>query len=253
MTRKPDPTRNSTTGTSLADAKAGGEVAAKKSSTGEISAFLRQASRNNPIGTGRIVFALDATMSRQPTWDRAMRLQGSMFEAVSEASGPDGRNGLSVQLVYFRGYGECRASKWVIRSDALRDLMTGIDCRGGQTQIGKVLSHVNKEAKVRKVDALIFIGDAMEENVDTLCQKAGEIGMKGTRCFFFQEGHDPGTERAFKEMARLTKGAWFRLGPNSASELAELLGAIAVYAKGGLKALEAGRSAPNRKLLSQLK
>jgi hypothetical protein len=31
----------------------------------------------------RLVFALDATASRQPTWDIAMQLQGEMFEEVS--------------------------------------------------------------------------------------------------------------------------------------------------------------------------
>lgn len=242
----------STTGKYPAKAGVGGSdaLAPSKSSASEISSFLKSASKANPTGAGRIIFALDATMSRQPTWDRAMRLQASMFEAVSDAGG---ENGLSVQLVYFRGYNECRASKWVIRSAALRDLMTGIECRGGQTQIGKVLTHANKEAAKGKIDALVFIGDAMEENVDLLCQRAGEIGMKGTRCFFFQEGADRVTENAYKEMARLTRGAWFRLGPNSAKELADLLGAIAVYARGGLKALQASKKAPDRKLLGQLK
>lgn len=231
------------------DAKAGA-VTRRKSSASEITSFLKTASQANPVGAGRIIFALDATMSRQPTWDRAMRLQASMFEAVS---GAGGESGLNVQLVYFRGYNECRASKWVIRSSALRDLMTGIECRGGQTQIGKVLTHANKEAAKGKIDALVFIGDAMEENVDLLCRKAGEIGMKGTRCFFFQEGNDPVTENAFREMARLTRGAWFRLGPNSAKELAELLGAIAVYARGGMKALQASKKTSDRKLLGRLK
>jgi hypothetical protein len=225
------------------------DVATDRSNTSEISAFLKDARKTDPTGSGRIIFALDATLSRQPTWDRAMRLQASMFETVSQAGGS---GGLSVQLVYFRGYNECRASKWVIRSNALRDLMTGIDCRGGQTQIGKVLAHARKESTKSKVDALIFIGDAAEENIDALCQKAGELGIKGTRCFFFQEGIDREAERAFREMARLTKGAYFRLGSDSAKELAELLGAIAVYAKGGLKALQASRKTPERKLLGQM-
>ena len=130
--------------------------------------------------------------------------------------------------------------------------MTKIDCRGGQTQIGKVLSHASKEGSTSKVDALVFIGDAIEENVDDLCRKAGELGIKGTRCFFFQEGQDVTTERAFREMARLTRGAYFKLGSNSAKELAELLGAIAIYAKGGYKALESSRSNEAKKLLTQL-
>lgn len=227
--------------------RSSGDLTEKTSSAAEITAFLKEAKRTDPAGAGRLIFALDATMSRQPTWDRAMQLQASMFDAVGKAGG------LSVQLVYFRGFGECRASKWVINAKALRDLMTGIDCRGGRTQIGKVLSHALKENKKQKVSALVYIGDAMEEDVDVLCDRAGELGMKGTRSFFFQEGGDPIAERAFREIARLSNGAYFKLGPNSAGELAELLGAIAVYSKGGLKALGQSREAGARALLTQMK
>jgi len=212
---------------------AGNAVREAPSSTAEITSFLAQARRSDPRSAGRLVFALDATMSRQPTWDAACRIQASMFDAVGKVGG------LGVQLVYFRGFGECRASKWVMNAAALRGLMTGIDCRGGQTQIAKVLSHVKKENASRKVDALVYIGDAMEENPDQLAQLAGELGLKGTRAFVFQEGHDAAAERTFREITRLTGGAWFRLGPNSARELGELLGAIAVYASGGRPALEA--------------
>lgn len=218
----------------------------KPSSRSEIADFLKQAGRTNPAGAGRLIFALDATMSRQPTWDRAMEIQASMFDAVDRAGS------LSVQLVYFRGYGESRASKWVMNARALRDLMTGIDCRGGQTQIGKVLTHAIRETGREKVAALVFIGDAMEEDIDALCARAGELGLKGVRAFFFQEGRDPVAERAFREMARLTGGAWFRLGPNSADELARLLGAVAAYARGGLKALSRDRSREAQLLLEQM-
>lgn len=221
------------------------------SSSGEIAAFLKTARQSNPTGAGRLVFALDATMSRQPTWDRAMNIQGAMFDAVGRSSG--GKAPLSVQLAYFRGFGECRASKWVINASALRDLMTQIDCRGGQTQIGKLLAHVERESVKHKVDALVFIGDAMEEDVDSICERAGRLGLKGTRCFLFQEGNDPVAERAFREIARLTRGAYFRLGPDSARELADLLAAVAVYARGGLKALESANSGRARLLLEQLR
>ncbi len=217
------------------------------SSTKDIDAFLKVARKTDPTQSGRLIFALDATMSRQPTWSRAMVIQASMFDAVGRAGG------LSVQLVYFRGVGECRASKWVINSEALRDLMLGIHCRGGQTQIFKILSHAHRETDKHKVSALVFIGDALEENVDILCQKAGELGLKGVRCFFFQEGHDWAAEHGFREMARLTGGAYFRLGPDSANELAKLLGAVALYAHGGLKALTSDNRREARLLLEQMK
>lgn len=219
----------------------------EKSTSREIGAFLKAAGEAAAAQSGRLIFALDATMSRQPTWDQAVTIQASMFDAVGKAGG------LSVQLVFFRGIDECRASKWVINAAALRDLMLGIQCLGGQTQIGKVLDHACRETARAKVSAMVFIGDAIEEDLHLLCQKAGELGMKGVRCFFFQDGYDVEAEKGFRKMARLTGGAYFRLGPGSAKELAELLAAVAVYARGGLKALESSGRREARLLLDQMK
>jgi hypothetical protein len=219
----------------------------ERSSSSEIASFLKAVGDAGLAQSGRLIFALDATNSRQPTWDRAMTIQSSMFDAVAKAGG------LSVQLVYFRGFDECRASKWVINAAALRDLMLGIKCRGGHTQIAKILNHAYRETTKEKVSALVFISDAIEESVDSLCQKAGELGLKGVRCFFFQEGHDVTAENGFREMARLTGGAYFRLGPDSAKELAELLSAVAIYAQGGLKALSSSDRNQARLLLQQMR
>lgn len=219
----------------------------ERSTSQEITSFLKAAAQKDITKSGRLIFALDATMSRQPTWDRAMVIQAAMFDAVGKAGG------LSVQLVYFRSIDECRASKWVINAAALRDLMEGIQCRGGHTQIEKILKHANRETGKSKVSALVFIGDAIEESIDSLCQLAGELGLKGVRCFFFQEGLDVIAERGFREMARLTNGAYFRLGNDSAKELAELLGAIAIFTRGGFKALSTSRQDGAKLLLDLLK
>lgn len=222
------------------------EALQERSSSGEIAAFLKAAGLAALSQSGRLIFALDATMSRQPTWDSAVTIQASMFDAVGKAGG------LSVQLIFFRGIDECRTSKWVINAAALRDLMLGIQCLSGQTQIAKVLDHACRETVKAKVSALVFIGDALEENIHLLCQKAGELGLKGVRCFFFQEGDDVTAEKGFQEMARLTGGAYFRLGPDSARELAELLAAVAVYARGGLQALSDSGRREARLLLEQM-
>ena len=198
-------------------------------------------------GQGRLVFAMDATMSRQPTWDRALSIQGQMFMEAKKAGG------LAVQLVYFRGFNECRASRWVKDPEALAHLMTKVDCRGGNTQIGKVLSHVKAEAKNGKINAVIFVGDACEENIDGLCQSAGEIGLLGVPFFMFQEGDDATAERVFKEVAKLSRGAYFKLDSAAPQVLADLLSAVAVYASGGKMALETKHSSAARALLQQLK
>ena len=162
--------------------------------------------------------------------------------------------GLDVQLVFFRGFKESKASKWVSDPEALARLMTKVDCRGGNTQIARILRHIRKEADSSPVNAVVYVGDAMEENIDLLCQKAGEIGLLGVPMFMFQEGLDPIAERAFREIARLTRGAYFRFDRSSARQLRELLSAVAVYAAGGRAALEnyAGKSGEGRKLLEQL-
>lgn len=198
---------------------------------------------------GRLVFALDATMSRQPTWDLACQIQGEMFRAA------DSVGGLKIQLVYFRGLGECRASRWVEDGTALARIMTGITCQGGRTQIRKVLAHALKEARREKVNAVVYVGDCMEENVDLLCERAGELGLLGTPVFLFQEGGDPAASRAFAEIARLTRGAHLRLDPGAADQLKKLLQAVAAYASGGRQALlaRAERDAGARLLLSHMK
>jgi hypothetical protein len=192
-----------------------------------------------------MIFALDATQSRQPTWDVACQIQGEMFQAV-------GAIGLEIQLLYFRGLNECRASQWVSNGKILADLMSRIDCRTGKTQIEGVLNHALRECKQEKV-TLAYVGDAMEESIDQLCKIAGELGMHGTRAFLFQEGADVATTSAFREIARLTKGAHCYFSPGAAQELAALLCAAATYAAGGLKALSASQSVGAVKLLQQLK
>ncbi len=236
---------------------AASQAPAQTSDQSDIASFLAKAKAARPPAGGRggLVFAMDATMSREHTWDQALHIQAQMFDSVAS------KGGLDIQLVYFRGYGECRASRWVNSPAALRDLMTAITCQGGQTQIGKVLSHVRKEAAKRnptnkdrsRVDACVFVGDAMEEDVDALCHKAGQLAVLGVPCFMFQEGHDPIAERAFREIARLTGGAFVRFGPGSAAKLAELLKAVARFAAGGRHALSSSGSAEDRLLLGQIK
>ena len=91
--------------------------------------------------------------------------------------------------------------------------------------------------RAQKVQALVFVGDAMEEKIDDLCAAAGELGLLGVPAFMFQEGDDAVAEQAFREIARLSRGAYCRFDPGAAHELAELLRAVAAYAAGGMKAL----------------
>ena len=203
-------------------------------SSDDVSAFLSKVAsipRSAKSGGGRIIFALDATASRQPTWDQASHIQAEMFKETEQLGG------LEVQLLFYRGYGECKASKWLTDTKTLLRHMTGVTCLAGRTQLHRVLDHAAKEARVRKVDALIFVGDAMEEDIDAVGHKAGELGLLGLPCFMFHEGQDPISWNAFQQIARLSGGACCRFDPSAARQLRDLLAAVAVYAAGGRAAL----------------
>ena len=235
MSREPTkPKSGSDVSATPASGKSGALPEANTSASEDIAAFVAKAramSPNTPGAKGRLVFALDATMSRQPTWDMACTLQADMFrEAAAIGS-------LDIRLVYYRGLNECRASAWISDTAHLARLMGGIACQGGNTQIGKVLSEARREAVASGVRAVVFVGDAMEEPVDDLCAKAGELGLLKVPMFMFQEGHDVVAEQAFREIARLTGGARCRFDPGAAGQLRDLLRAAAAYAAGGRGAL----------------
>ena len=223
------------------------------SSSGDVDAFLRDLNRAPAVrpggGRGRLIFALDATASREPSWDRACRIQGEMFEATAALGG------LDVRLVFYRGFAECKASRWMQSADDLHRAMRAVSCIGGETQIERVLAHAIAETKQRRINALIFVGDAMEEKADHLCQLAGELGLLGTPVFVFHEGNEATAAAAFRQIAKLSRGAYLSFDLASADRLKELLAAVAVYAAGGYRALadySAKRGGDIRLLTAQL-
>ena len=207
-----------------------------RSSQGEVDAFLAKVAETPPPRTagrrGRLLFAMDATASREPTWDTACEIQGQMFEATASMGG------LDIQLCFYRGYREFEAGRWLSDSKALLADMTAVRCAGGMTQIERVLDHAVAETRRQRINALVFVGDCMEEDVDALCHKAGGLGMLGVPAFVFHEGHDPAAERTFREIARLSGGAYCRFDQGSARQLRDLMSAVAVFAAGGRAALE---------------
>ena len=213
-----------------------------KSNTADINAFLTKV-RATPAAIttgkkGRLIFAMDATASREPTWDYASHLQAQMFSETANLGG------LEIQLCYYRGFAEFHASPWLSNTDQLLSQMISVHCAAGHTQINKILKHCINEAKAgtrsgtAKINALVFIGDCVEENIDTLAHTAGELGLLGIPAFMFQEGHDPIAAKAFQQIPHLSGGAYCPFDTGSAKQLRDLLSAVAVYAAGGHKALE---------------
>ncbi|WP_369406457.1 VWA domain-containing protein [Candidatus Thiosymbion oneisti] len=204
-------------------------------SSGEVEAFLRQVAKT-PVpavgGRGRLIFAMDATASRKPTWDRAARIQAAMFNESAELGG------LEIQLCYYSGVLGFECSPWYQEASALHTCMTGVSCTAGLSQIGRVLRHAEEESRRGRVNALVFVGDCVEENPDELAGLAGRLGLLGLPAFVFQEGADPGAEQSFRRIAHLSGGAYCHFDAHSPQTLRDLLSAVAVYAAGGRTALE---------------
>jgi hypothetical protein len=208
-----------------------------KSRRTDIAAFLDKV-KSLPATTGptagrrgRLIFALDATASREPMWERAAKVQSEMFLAAKDLGG------LDVQLVQYGGIADFQAGPFVADASALVAHMRAVRCAAGETQIANVLRHGIAETRRAKVAALVFVGDAVEENPDTLAKYAGELGLLGTPVFVFHEGGDPIARNALEAVARLSGGAYCPFDANAADALRDLLAAVAAFAAGGRKAL----------------
>jgi len=211
-------------------------ISKTKTTDSEVEAFLTkvaEVSRNSETGNGgRLLFAIDATLSREPTWDMACNIQSEMFVATPKLGG------LEVQLAFYRGFGEMKVTKWLSGSNELVSRMNKVRCVAGRTQIRKVLRHAIKESKINQVNALVFIGDVIEEDIDDLGHLAGQLGLINTPVFVFQDGGEPVSRMGFEQIARLSNGAYCPFDASSAGQLSELLKAVAIFSAGGRTALE---------------
>lgn len=170
-------------------------------------------------GSGRLLLSLDATASRAATWTLAAKLQAEMLRSVA-------RDTLDLKVVFYRGT-ECKKTNWTSNSESLARSMAKVECITGLTQIKKILEHALAE---EQVDAVIFVGDAMEESIDELSGLASDLGAQERPVFMFQEGDDTAVERAFKTIAERSGGAYFKFGtgsPQAVKQFADTLNEIA--------------------------
>ena len=201
-----------------------------------VKSFLEQASKipmpSDSESMGRLIFGMDATASREPCWDIACQLQAEMFTETAKLGQ------LLVQLCYYQGFGEFHTTNWTNNAQQLQDIMTAVRCKAGETQIQRIFEHTLTQSKKNKVNALVFIGDCMEELADKLYAQAGQLALRAIPVFIFHEGYEPMAERTFRQIAQITKGAYCRFDQSSAEHLRALLKAVAIYAVGGLSALK---------------
>ena len=199
-----------------------------------VDAFVREVERlpstSGRPGRGRLLFGMDATASREPTWDHACSIQGEMFVAA------DTLGGLDVRLAFYRGFDELKVSRWTSDGRELARLMGAVRCLAGRTQIGRLLHYAGDQRRDSRLDAVVFVGDCCEEDVDQVGHEAGQLGLLGLPVFVFQEGQDRVASRIFPQIAKLTRGAYCKFDRNSPDQLKRLLGAVAAYAAGGREA-----------------
>ncbi len=153
--------------------------------TSQVDAFVREVGSlpaNRAAGTrGRLLFAMDATASREPTWDHACTIQGEMFVAA------DALGGLDVRLGFYRGFDEFKVSRWTSDGKELARLMSAVRCLAGRTQIGKMLRYAGEQRRESRIDAVVFVGDCCEEDVDAVGHEAAQLGLLGLPVFVYQE------------------------------------------------------------------
>jgi len=181
--------------------------------------------------THRLLFAIDATASRQPTWDLACELHAELFTEAARVGN------IAIQLCYYRGLNEFVASRWATTAAQLRDQMGSVTCLGGRTQLNRVLAHAVHETATHPVRALVFIGDCFEEDEAETVHLAGQLALRALPVFAFQERGDRRAHKVFAELARITRGAHVAFDSHSPDQLRRLLGAVAHYAVGGRDAL----------------
>ena len=215
----------------------------------DVNRFLQQVDKHplQPVSDNRLIFALDATASRELTWDLASSLHSELFNAAKSAN-------LAVQLVHFGGFNQFQASSWNSSPEQLLRHMQQVRCLGGMTQIRRVLSHIlNESSADQTVKAAVYIGDMCEEPMVEIVNTAGQLGLRQVPVFVFQEGNERYATEVFRSIAERSGGAHMPFESGSAAQLRELLKAAVVYATEGLDAVRRLGTPMTKKLLTQIK
>ena len=182
----------------------------------------------------RLLFAMDATASREACWNIAKEITGAMFEAVPGE--------LDVALAYHSGGRLQEMTPFSSEARAFLDKVQAVRCSAGRTALNEIL---DKAAQAPGIKAIIYIGDCFEEDSREAIELAQQLKLKGVRCFIFHDtssqaqGYDIKAARtAFEQIAQITGGAILPFDESSPNLVKELLAAIALYAAQGIKALK---------------
>lgn len=188
----------------------------------------------------RIVFAVDATMSRQTFWTEAKTLQEEMFFQIQRCG-----SRVSTQLASYSGDTYNRdidVSPWYSEPGKLCDRMDEVRCVAGGTQIAKVFEHAVRECTAHKVDALILVVDSCEEAEHDLLPLAYEVGKRNIQFFLFDDKQrttcrQGETERVFKSIVDAAQGYYAPFDDTSPDVIRDYLRTVTAAATRNKRAM----------------
>jgi hypothetical protein len=187
-----------------------------------------------PTDTGapsrpRLVFAVDATASREPAWTAARQVTDALVKALPGE--------LDVALAVHGGSRVHTFTAFTNDARTLRDLAAGVECHAGLTRLLPILAASLKRQAVRVV---IYIGDVFEESLPQGRQLADQMGALGIKLIVLHDTADRGARRdaeVFWDLAKRTGGCVLPFDASASGRLRDILSAVAVYAVGGEKLL----------------
>src|SRR5271165_2696119 len=183
----------------------------------------------------RLVFAVDATASREPAWAAARRVTDALVKALPGE--------LDVALAVHGGSRVHTFTAFTNDARTLRDRAAGVSCQAGMTRLLPILATTLKQQSVRVV---IYIGDVFEESLPHGRDLADSLGARGTKLIVLHDTSDNGARRdaeIFWDLAKRTGGCVLPFNANTPDRLRDILSAVAVYAVGGEKLLRERRHA----------
>ena len=172
-----------------------------------------------------ICFVIDATGSRQASWQQAQRTQAEMFDAVKTAGN------LKLSIVCHRGGSVKDLGSFASPDDAKRR-MAEVSCESGNTRIVDSL----QSALGKKPSTIIMVGDCFEESFTDLQKVCTQLAAQKIRVYAFVEGNESSGQRAYKMAADMTDGIFQPFG--SGLDLSDLCVAAAVFDVGGQQAFD---------------
>lgn len=206
------------------------------------TALKNLAARNMmPSGPTNIGFVIDATASREDTWEDAKTIQCDMFNQIA------GMGQMRLRLVHFGG-DELTDRGYANSPDIVHAQMNETVCRGGSTQIIESLDALLASPDADQPRSIILVGDSFEEDSDALLERATTLADKKIKVYAFQEGDESDAAYAFRMLAEKTGGAYAVFGADM--PLKELCQGVALQAIGGNAALFRLNNAAVRNLLT---